>query len=142
MTAPRARSRIVNDPGRHRVEVDVDQQLVKVTLVLDELGAVSALPQRPVYPAPEVHATRHPLLQAPEGTIQGDHTGAHRQVVVIGHQAPGVDGQPVTLHQVAKQADKGFGVPLPVEDALPSAQPVVDVVDPTLDVNSGWSRQL
>jgi len=118
--------------------VDVDQQLVKVTLVLDELGAVSALPQ--LYPAPEVHVTCQPLLQAPEGTIQGDHTGAHRQVVVIGHQAPGVDGQPVTLRQVAKQTDKDLGVLLPVEDALPSAQPVVNVVDPTLDVNSGWSR--
>jgi hypothetical protein len=133
VATPSVFCRIVHDSGGNRVQVDVDQQLIKIPLVLHQPGLVPPLPEWPVHPSPCGDAASHPLLEAPQGTIERDHTAANRQVEMVGHQCPREHRQSVAFHNFAKQLDKYSRLRLLVEDPLTSTQPVVHVVHPTFD---------
>jgi hypothetical protein len=133
---------IINNPGMNRVQVNVDQQLVEVALIAYELGSVPALPQRPIHPLSNVYASSYALLKTSHGPIQRDPTGPDCQVIVIRHQAPREDRQPITLRNVAKQVDECGSLRPLVEDSLTSTNPVVHVVHPALDKNSMRPRHI
>ncbi len=102
MAAPPVVGRVLHQAGDHRVEVDVDKQLVEIPLILHQLGPIPALPQRPEHPSrsrypglpPPVetpdscarHLSRHlsGTFQAPFGTFP--RRGCHRRQPCLHHR--------------------------------------------------------
>jgi hypothetical protein len=89
-----------------RVEVDVPGAFSKIVAVLDEDGLVSSLPEMPDPSVSEVESVRvlpaqllHPAGQFPDRSRQ-------ENVIVVGHQAVGVDLQRACLHKVAETREE------------------------------------
>ena len=88
MAAPSILSWVCDETRSHRVHVDIDQQLLKVSLRIDQLGFVSPLPKRPEYSLTGVDTSRRPLLKTTNRTLQRNLANLSRQVKMVPQANP------------------------------------------------------
>jgi len=97
VSAPTVRRRIANHPGGNWVEADRRQETIEVPSVRDQLRIGPPLPQRSNHPAPRVETARDPLMPGPHRPAQRDRTTPTCDVMMVRHQKPCRDLQPVML---------------------------------------------
>ena len=140
VTTPPILRRILDNPGNHRVQVNVGQYLVQVPLIPHKLRPIPPLPQRPEYPALGVQPPRRSLLKTLDRPVQGDRACSNRKVVVVRHEHPGEDSYAVANRDLAQQLNKPLCSLIGFENPLPAGKPVVHVVNRTIEENPPRSR--
>ena len=83
MAAPKIVRWIVHHPAQHRIEVDVDQELIQIPLIFDQYGAISPLPQRTKHSLLRVVSSGCPLLKTSHRPIERDSPGLNSKVIVL-----------------------------------------------------------
>ena len=91
-------------------------------------------------------AAVEPLAESTLQVVQamGDRDGAapNREVIVIGRQRPGEHGPTISLLHKSKEIDEFPCLFRAGEYRLSTREPVVDMVDPTLDKHPGLPRHI
>ena len=118
--------RVIHKTCRHRIEVDVDDEATERLRGLHELGLVPALPSRPARAVAAVVSLTEPGLDVPQRSRQWNWAGPKGQVVVVGHQGPGIDPQIVPIPGLAQDLDELDGLFRFREQIRPAREPVVD----------------
>ena len=140
MAAEKVVGRVRHHPGRHRVEMDIRQQVFEVPAAQNEPGLVATLPEGAFHPAPQVVLPGDSGLDSGHGTPQRAAPGLDDEVVVVGHEAPGQDRELVEARLVRHGIDPASRFHGRVEDVLAAADPGVDVVGPVRDEETDSPR--
>jgi hypothetical protein len=132
---PRRRKarRVAHHLRRDRVEVDVGNELQQVSLVLDKLRLVAALPKWPAGPGEPVVALPKSRLDERHRSTERYRASSHRNVVVIGHHAPGKNCQAVAIPSLPQELDEPRDLGPLAEHGPTACESVVYMVDRPFD---------
>ena len=123
--------RIIDDFCGHGVEMNVRNQLVQIPWIVDHFRFVSALPPRTARLPPDVVILAKPRLDITHRPSQRHWPSPHRDVIVVGHQAPREHREPVSTLHLLQQVKELLGLFPFAEDLRSTFEPVADVVGPT-----------
>jgi hypothetical protein len=124
---------ILHQPGLHRVEMDVQDQAIEITLIFNEFRFVSALPDAAGSAETPVESAAESVLNPVHPAPKGDRRASDDKVEVVGHQTPSENSPAITLLDVANDLDKLNRLVGISENRLAARYPVVHVVQTTLD---------
>jgi hypothetical protein len=118
--APGVLGRVADESGAYRVEVDVGDGAIERRLTAE----------RP-HPAPgHPQSGGGPALDEPSGAREGHLARADHQVVVVRHETPGEDGEPVALPGRQDALDEALDLVRVEKRALAVGDVVGDVEEP------------
>ena len=83
LKVPGAKVRIINQSGTNGIQVDIENQLVKVSLAVNQPRLIPALPQRAGPPPTSIERFAEPTLQGPHGPGKRHGGRSHCKVIMI-----------------------------------------------------------
>jgi hypothetical protein len=142
MAAPRIIDRILDDPGAHWIQVDIAQQLQKVTFYVHQNGSVAALEEMTRCRPLTLHVTREPAAYPQHRRPQRDLLHLHDEMDVICHPAERVHAHAKAIDHLCNNVRQPGPIGRSVKDGLPVVAPKNDVVETTFDVQARrpWHR--
>jgi hypothetical protein len=133
VATPSVFGRTPNYAGGHRIQMDIEDKLLKLPLALNELGLVAPLPERAIDLLTPIKPLAEAPLDQPHASPQRNAPAAQRQVVVIRHHTPRQHRQSVPAFDIANNFDQVASFGVFQEYTLSPANAAVHVVIGTIN---------
>jgi len=130
----------IDETSCHRVEMNVENDPIEVALLVDRFRVIAALPKGASPSSPSIEPLAEPALKVLKPSRYRDRPAPNGEVIVVGHQGPGEENEPVPPLDPLQNVDERCGLRFVREHGLAARCAAVHVVDPAIDEHSRLSR--